>query len=59
MEKFYANVTVNLSHLASTLIMSFIGGKRRYIAKSRLYTVLDIAIKKLQSGKSHRRLAGY
>ncbi len=48
MEKIYANVTVNLSHLASTLIMSFIGAKRRHIAKSRFYTVLYIAIKNLQ-----------
>ncbi len=48
MEKMYANLTVNLSHLASTLIMSLIGTKRQSIKKSQFYTVLYIAIKKLQ-----------
>jgi esterase/lipase len=48
MEKIYANVTVNLSHLASTLIMSFVDMERKHIEKSRFYTVLYIAIKKLQ-----------
>ncbi|MGR9037945.1 MAG: alpha/beta fold hydrolase, partial [Gammaproteobacteria bacterium] len=48
MEKIYANVTVNLSHLASTLIMTLIGTKRQQIEKSRFYTVLYIAIKNLQ-----------
>ncbi|MGD0961006.1 MAG: alpha/beta fold hydrolase, partial [Methylomonas sp.] len=47
-EHIYANVTVNLSHLASTLIMSYIGAGRQQIEKSRFYTVLYIAIKKLQ-----------
>lgn len=48
MEAIYANVTVNLSHLASTLIMSLLKSKRRHIEKSRFYTVLYIAIKHLQ-----------
>ncbi len=48
MEKIYANVTVNLSHLAATLIMSLIDVKRQQIEKSRFYTVLYIAIKNLQ-----------
>ena len=48
MEKIYANVTVNLSHLAATLIMSLIGAKRQQIEKCRFYTVLYIAIKNLQ-----------
>jgi esterase/lipase len=48
MKKIYANLTINLSHLASTLIMSLIGDKRQYIEKSRFYSVLYITIKKLQ-----------
>ncbi len=48
MEKIYANLTVNLSHLASTLIMSLIANKQQYIEKKRFYTVLYITIKKLQ-----------
>ncbi|MDD5267688.1 MAG: alpha/beta fold hydrolase [Methylococcales bacterium] len=59
MEKIYANVTVNLSHLASTLIMSLLGAKRQRIAKSKFYTVLYIAIKHLQKNPDihlHRSL---
>lgn len=59
MEKIYANVTVNLSHLASTLIMILIGDKRRAIEKSRFYGVLYIAIKHLQNNPDihlHRSL---
>ncbi|NOR68150.1 MAG: alpha/beta fold hydrolase [Methylomarinum sp.] len=48
MEKIYANVTVNISHLASTLIMCFIAAKQQHIKKNQFYTVLYIAIKKLQ-----------
>lgn len=48
MEVIYVNVTINLSHLASTLIMSYIDNKRSFIEKSRFYTVLYIAIKNLQ-----------
>ncbi|MBS4049793.1 MAG: alpha/beta fold hydrolase [Methylomonas sp.] len=59
MEKIYANVTINLSHLASTLIMSLIGDKRQTIEKSRFYSVLYIAIKQLQNNPDihlHRSL---
>ncbi len=58
-EKIYANVTVNLSHLASTLIMSFVGAKRLRIEKNRFYMVLYSAIKKLQKNPDihlHRSL---
>jgi len=44
----YANVTVNLSHLASTLIMSLISANRQQISKQQFYTVLYVAIKTLQ-----------
>ncbi|MGR9047034.1 MAG: alpha/beta fold hydrolase, partial [Gammaproteobacteria bacterium] len=59
MEIIYANVTVNLSHLASTLIMTYLGSKRTYIEKSRFYTVLYFAIKNLQKNTDihlHRSL---
>ncbi len=59
MEKIYANVTVNLSHLASTLIMGLISEKRLYIEKIKFYTVLYIAIKTLQKNTDihlHRSL---
>ncbi|MBE0434827.1 MAG: alpha/beta fold hydrolase [Methylomicrobium sp.] len=59
MEIIYANATINLSHLASTLIMSYLGGKRTHIEKSRFYTVLYIAIKNLQKNTDihlHRSL---
>ncbi|MGR8981742.1 MAG: alpha/beta fold hydrolase [Gammaproteobacteria bacterium] len=59
MGEIYANVTVNLSHLASTLIMNLIGAKRRKIHKSRFYTVLYVAIKNLQKNTDihlHRSL---
>lgn len=59
MEKIYANVTINLSHLASTLIMNLIGDKRHAIEKSRFYGVLYIAIKHLQNNPDihlHRSL---
>jgi len=59
MEEIYANLTVNISHLASTLIMSLIGAKRRHIEKCRFYTVLYVAIKNLQKNTEihlHRSL---
>jgi len=59
MEAIYANVTINLSHLASTLIMTLIGEGRQHIEKSRFYTVLYIAIKNLQKNTEihlHRSL---
>jgi len=48
MRSIYANVTINLSHLASTLIMSLISSNKQHIEKTRFYTILYIAIKKLQ-----------
>ncbi|MBT3812166.1 MAG: alpha/beta fold hydrolase [Gammaproteobacteria bacterium] len=48
MHRIYTNVTINLSHLASTLIMSLIGERRQQISKTQFYTVLYIAIKSLQ-----------
>lgn len=44
----YTNVTINLSHLASTLIMNLLKANRQKIAKKQFYTVLYIAIKMLQ-----------
>ncbi len=59
MKAIYANVTVNLSHLASTLIMSKIDAGFKHIEKYRFYTVLYIAIKNLQKNPDihlHRSL---
>jgi esterase/lipase len=59
MEAIYTNVTVNLSHLASTLIISYIDAKHSYIKKDHFYAVLYIAIKKLQKNTDihlHRSL---
>ena len=59
MHRIYANVTINLSHLASTLIMSLIGANRQKISKKQFYTVLYIAIKTLQKNTNihlHRSL---
>ncbi|RLA20454.1 MAG: alpha/beta hydrolase, partial [Gammaproteobacteria bacterium] len=59
MQEIYANVTVNLSHLASTLIMSLISKKQQHIEKKQFYTVLYIAIKTLQKNTNihlHRSL---
>ncbi|NOR79877.1 MAG: alpha/beta fold hydrolase [Methyloprofundus sp.] len=59
MQEIYANVTVNLSHLAATLIMSLISLKRQHIEKKQFYTVLYIAIKTLQKNTGihlHRSL---
>ncbi len=59
MEKIYANVTINLSHLASTLIMYCIGKGLLQIDKCRFYSTLYIAIKLLQKNSSinlHRSL---
>ncbi len=49
MKIIYANVTINLSHLASTLIMYFIERKQISITKLKFYEVLYIAIKMLQT----------
>jgi esterase/lipase len=49
MEGIYANVTVNLSHLAATLIMHCIEQGQTQIEKNTFYTILYIAIKHLQN----------
>jgi len=59
MKEIYSNLTVNISHLASTLIMSLIGAKHRQIDKCRFYLVLYVAIKNLQKNTDihlHRSL---
>lgn len=48
MQDIYSNVTINLSHLAATLIMHFIDQKQLQIEKYRFYTALYIAVKLLQ-----------
>ncbi|TAN70841.1 MAG: alpha/beta fold hydrolase [Methylobacter sp.] len=49
MEGIYANVTINLSHLAATLIMYYIGQGQAHIEKNKFYSILYIAIKHLQN----------
>ena len=49
MEGIYANVTINLSHLAATLIMHYIAQGQVHIEKDKFYSILYIAIKHLQS----------
>ncbi|WP_333874106.1 alpha/beta fold hydrolase [Methylobacter sp.] len=59
MHGIYANVTVNLSHLASTLIMHYIGQGKTDIEKDKFYRILYIAIKSLQTSTAihlHRSL---
>ncbi len=59
MEAIYANVTINLSHLAATLIMYYIGEGQTHIEKNQFYTILYIAIKHLQNNTEihlHRSL---
>ncbi|NOQ77002.1 MAG: alpha/beta hydrolase [Methylococcaceae bacterium] len=48
MHSIYANVTVNLCHLASTLIMILVNENKQFIKKSQFYAVLYVTIKKLQ-----------
>lgn len=48
MEEIYENVTINLSHLASTLILYSIEQGQHQIDKNHFYTTLYIAIKYLQ-----------
>ncbi|MCU0736293.1 MAG: alpha/beta fold hydrolase [Methylotetracoccus sp.] len=48
MADIYALVTVNLSHLASSLIMDCIAKGQRKIGKERFYTALYIAVRRLQ-----------
>lgn len=52
MEQIYANVTINLSHLASTLIMHGISQGQRQIEKRCLYDTLYVAVKRLQQTAS-------
>jgi esterase/lipase len=49
MEQIYSHVTVNLSHLASTLIMACVAQKQAKIGKYCFYTTLYIAVKRLQA----------
>ncbi|TAN52072.1 MAG: alpha/beta hydrolase, partial [Methylococcaceae bacterium] len=48
MEEMYANVTINLCHLASTLIMHSLEQNQEKIEKQQFHTTLYIAIKLLQ-----------
>ena len=48
MEEIYANVTINLSHLASTLILYCIESGQFEIDRQTFYTTLYIAVKHLQ-----------
>lgn len=54
MEKIYANLTINLSHLASTLIVYCIERDQHQIDKKCFYKTLYIAIKSLQNNNSIR-----
>ncbi len=59
MKEIYANVTINLSHLASSLIMMCIDQGMFEIEKQHFYTTLYIAVKHLQKIKQvnlHRSL---
>ncbi|MGZ8162447.1 MAG: alpha/beta fold hydrolase [Methylobacter sp.] len=49
MQEIYANVTINLSHLASTLIMSCIENSQPQIKRRCFFTTLYIAVKHLQN----------
>ena len=49
MEGIYTNVTINLSHLAATLIMHCINQGQTRIEKDKFYGILYIAIKHLQN----------
>jgi esterase/lipase len=49
MHGIYINVTVNLSHLAATLIMHYVGQGQATIEKDKFYSILYIAIKLLQN----------
>jgi esterase/lipase len=59
MKEIYANVTINLSHLASTLIMYFVENGRTQIKRQCFFTTLYISVKKLQKNSNinlHRSL---
>jgi esterase/lipase len=48
MKEIYANVTINLSHLASVLIMAYLKEGREKVSRQQFYITLYIAIKELQ-----------
>jgi esterase/lipase len=59
MQDIYSQVTINLSHLASTLIMCCIGKEFTTVKKTHFYTSLYIAVKYLQNNSEinlHRSL---
>lgn len=59
MEEMYKHVTINLSHLASTLIMTLIGEKRMEIESDVFHKILYLTIKEIQREPSvylHRSL---
>ncbi|MDD5321648.1 MAG: alpha/beta hydrolase [Methylococcales bacterium] len=59
MREIYANVTINLSHLASTLIMYYIQNGHTQIKRQCFFTTLYIAVKHLQNNSKinlHRGL---
>ncbi|MEQ1557365.1 MAG: alpha/beta fold hydrolase [Methyloglobulus sp.] len=59
MEEIYLNVTINLSHLASTLIMHLIKKGQLQIERQAFFTVIYIAVKHLQNNTTinlHRSL---
>ena len=59
MKEIYANVTINLSHLAATLIMYCVSKGQDHISKQKFYTTLYIAVKHLQKNSKvslHRSL---
>lgn len=49
MEEIYLNVTINLSHLAATLIMHLIKQGQHHVERQRFFTALYIAVKQLQN----------
>ncbi|MDD5461030.1 MAG: alpha/beta fold hydrolase [Methylococcales bacterium] len=59
MKEIYANVTINLSHLASTLIMYYVESGQMQITRQCFFTTLYIAVKHLQKNSKinlHRSL---
>jgi esterase/lipase len=59
MKEIYANVTINLSHLASTLIMYFVENGQTQIKRQCFFTTLYISVKQLQKNSKinlHRSL---
>ena len=48
MEKIYASVTINLSHLASTVVITQVGDGKNEIHIDKLHAALYLAIKRIQ-----------